>query len=113
MRYNFVVRNKEIEMKKEAKQYSAEEKVKIALEALKGELTLAQITSKYGVHATQINNWKKKALESMIEGFKDRRKASESVDSGGNQLTDELYKQIGQLTVERDWLKKKSELFKS
>ena len=39
-------------MKKEAKQYSAEEKTKIAIEALKGELTIAQITSKYGIHGT-------------------------------------------------------------
>lgn len=97
-------------MKKEAKQYSAEEKTKIALEALKGETTIAQITSKYGVHPTQINNWKKQALESMIMGFKDKRKAK---DPGEGQLISELYQQIGQLTVERDWLKKKSELFKS
>ena len=97
-------------MKKEAKQYSAEEKTKIALEALKGETTIAQITSKYGVHPTQINNWKKQALESMIMGFKDKRKAK---DPGEGQLISELYQQIGQLTVERDWLKKESELFKS
>lgn len=97
-------------MKKEAKQYSAEEKTKIALEALKGEITIAQITSKYGVHPTQINNWRKQALESMIMGFKDKRKGK---DPGEGQLISELYQQIGQLTVERDWLKKKSELFKS
>jgi len=96
-------------MKKEAKQYSAEEKTKIAVEALKGELTIAQITSKYGVHATQITNWKKQALESMVSGFKDKRKGK---DPGDDQLVSSLYQQIGQLTVERDWLKKKSELFK-
>lgn len=96
-------------MKKEAKQYSAEEKTKIALEALRGELTFAQITSKYGVHSTQINSWKKLALESMVTGFKDKRKGK---DPGGDNLVSELYQQIGQLTVERDWLKKKSELFK-
>lgn len=96
-------------MKKEAKQYSAEEKTKIAVEALKGDLTIAQITSKYGVHATQINNWKKQALESMVSGFKDKRKGK---DPGDDQLVSSLYQQIGQLTVERDWLKKKSELFK-
>jgi len=97
-------------VKKEAKQYSAEEKAKIALEALKGELTIAQITSKYGVHATQISNWKKQALESMLNGFKDKRKGKE--EPGEENLVKELYQQIGQLTVERDWLKKKSELFK-
>lgn len=96
-------------MKKQAKQYSAEEKTKIALEALSGELTIAQITSKYGVHSTQITNWKRQALESMVSGFKDRRKGK---DPGEGDLISELYQQIGQLTVERDWLKKKSELFK-
>jgi transposase len=95
-------------MKKEAKQYSAEEKAKIALEALKGDLTIAQITSKYGVHATQISSWKKQALESMVLGFKDKRKGKAPSE---DNLVNELYQQIGQLTVQRDWLKKKSELF--
>ena len=95
-------------MKKEAKQYSAEEKAKIALEALKGDLTIAQITSKYGVHATQISSWKKQALESMVLGFKDKRKGKGPSE---DNLVSELYQQIGQLTVQRDWLKKKSELF--
>ena len=96
-------------MKKQAKQYSAEEKVKIALEALRNEMTTAQITSKYGVHSTQISNWKRQALESMVSGFKDKRKGK---DPDEGNLVSELYQQIGQLTVERDWLKKKSELFK-
>ena len=50
-------------MSKKAKQYSATEKSKIVIEAIKGELTIAQITSKYGVHSTQIQEWKKKGLE--------------------------------------------------
>lgn len=56
-------------MKTTKKQYSAAEKTKIALEAIKGELTIAQISSKYGVHATQISKWKQQALESMQSGF--------------------------------------------
>jgi transposase len=95
--------------KKEAKQYSSEEKGKIALEALKGELTYAQISSKYGVHSSQINAWKKLALESINRGFKDKRRGKEPEK---DNLINELYQQIGFLTVERDWLKKKSELFK-
>lgn len=46
-------------MRKQARQYNPEEKAKIALEAIKGELTIAQITAKYGVHSTQIHSWKK------------------------------------------------------
>lgn len=95
-------------MKKKAKQYSAEEKAKVALEALRGEMTMAQISSKYGVHSSQISKWKKDALESMISGFKAK---SKSRDTSQDELIRELYEQIGQVTVERDWLKKKSKLF--
>lgn len=95
-------------MSKKAKQYSPEEKAKIAIEAIKGELTMAQISSKYGVHATQIANWKKQALKSLIEGYKSKAKSNAP---NQNDLIKSLYEQIGQLTVERDWLKKKSTLF--
>ena len=92
-------------MTKKAKQYTAQEKAKVALEAIKGELTMAQISSQYGVHATQINRWRKEALEGMIGGFQSKPKAK---DTSQAELINQLYSQIGQLTVERDWLKKKS-----
>ena len=90
------------------KSYSAQEKAKIVVEILKGELTQQQITAKYGVHSTQQSNWKKQALESMVTGFSGK-KAKQSQDQ--SELIDELYKQIGQQKVELDWLKKKSDLF--
>jgi transposase len=95
-------------MIKKAKQYTAEEKTKIALEALKGEMTVAQISSKYGVHGTQICKWKQEALELMVSGFKEKSKPK---DTSQEELIKQLYEQIGQVTVERDWLKKKSSLF--
>jgi len=95
-------------MQKKAKQYSSEEKTKVALEAIKGELTMAQISSKYGVHSTQIARWKKDATESMVAGFKAKSKTK---DVDQEDLVRSLYEQIGQLTVERDWMKKKSSLF--
>lgn len=97
-------------MGKKAKEYSAEEKAKVALEALRGEMTIAQISSKYGVHATQINRWRKEAQEWVVSGFKSKSKIK---DTSQEDLTRQLYEQIGQLTVERDWLKKKSALFGS
>lgn len=97
-------------MQKKAKQYNSEEKTKIALEAIKGELTIAQISSKFGVHATQIARWKREGIESMILGFKGKTKTKES---NQDELVRSLYEQIGQLTVERDWMKKKSSLFGS
>ena len=95
-------------MSKKAKTYSAQEKAKVAIEAIKGDLTMAQLSSQYGVHATQINRWKKEAVEAMIAGFHSKPKAA---DTSQAQLIRELYQQIGQLTVERDWLKKKSSVF--
>ena len=62
-------------MSKKAKQYSAIEKSKIVIEAIKGELTIAQITSKYGVHSTQIQQWKKKGLEYLMSGFQNKVKS--------------------------------------
>lgn len=96
-------------MRKQARQYNPEEKAKIALEAIKGELTIAQITAKYGVHSTQIHSWKKQAVESLIQGFKTKTKNDGVL--GQEDLIKSLYEQIGQLIVERDWIKKKSELF--
>ena len=95
-------------MSKKAKQYSAEEKTKIAIESIKGEMTMAQISSKYAIHSTQISNWKKQALENMVSGFKSKAKLD---DPEKRDLIKQLYEQIGQLSVERDWLKKKSALF--
>ena len=90
------------------KKYGPEEKAKISLEALKGELTYSQITSKYGPHSTQIANWKKILQRGIVDIFRDKRQR-ESQDQ--NQLIDELYKQVGQLKVELDWAKKKYDLF--
>ena len=86
------------------KRRSTQTKVKVALEAIRGTRTTAEISSQYSVHATQINTWKKQALEAIPEAFSSKRKRQEDDQQA---LVDELYKQIGQLTVERDWLKKK------
>jgi transposase-like protein len=90
------------------KRYNAQEKAKIVLEILKGNLTQSQITTKYGVHSSQLYGWKKQALESIADGFSDKQ-VKQSRDQ--SELITELYQQIGQLKVELDWLKKKAELF--
>jgi len=95
-------------MSKKAKQYTAQEKAKVAMEAIKGDLTMAQISSQYGVHVTQINRWKREAVEAMVSGFNTKPRV---VDTSQTELVEHLYQQIGQLTVERDWLKKKSATF--
>lgn len=80
-------------------------KAKVALEATKGERTMAQISSEYGVHVNQIRQWRQKLLEELPGVFSDRRQKK---DKEAEEMTSELYRQIGQLKVELDWLKKKS-----
>jgi len=91
------------------KRHDAAFKARVALEAVRGEKTVAQISSDYKVHGNQIRQWKKKLLEELPGIFKDRRKKSEKENE---ELTAELYRQIGQMKVELDWLKKKSALLR-
>jgi transposase-like protein len=91
------------------KSYTPAEKARIALEAIKGNLTAAEITAQYDVHATQVNQWKRQALDLLPELFTNKAKALQ-VDYE-SQLA-ELYQQIGRLKVENDFLKKKSDQFK-
>ena len=96
-------------MSEKRKRYTPAEKAKIALEAIKGELTLAQISSKYGVHASQINTWKKQLLTHLPDAFNDKSKQEKIAH---HDEISELYEQIGRLKVENDFLKKKFEVFR-
>jgi putative transposase len=89
------------------KSYSSAFKAKVALEAIKKEKTMSQLSSEYGVHSNQINQWRKRLLEELPEVFSKKRQKKEK---DTEDLQDELYRQIGQLKVELDWLKKKSKL---
>lgn len=95
-------------MNRKRRTFSPAEKFKVALETLKGELTLAEISSKYQVHATQVNKWKKQALEYLAAAFSNKLQVASEEDE---KKLAELYQQIGQLKVENDFLKKKCDLF--
>jgi transposase len=82
------------EMSTKRKSYSAAEKARIALEAIRGNLTTAEISTQYDVHVTQINQWKRQALNCLLDLFADKTKALQ-VDYE-SQL-EELYQQIGRL----------------
>lgn len=92
---------------RQRKNYSAEMKAKIALEAIKGQRTVPEIGSHYSVHPNQVSQWKRQVLEHVSEIFSDRRARS---DRDEEALKAELYQQIGQLQVELVGLKKKSGL---
>ena len=86
------------------KQFSNEFKAKVALEALKGLKTTAELSSEYSVHTTQINQWKKELQEGIAGIFAGKRG---SADKEKDVLLERLYNQIGQIQVENNWLKKK------
>jgi len=88
------------------KRYSAEFKAKVALEAAKEIKTLNELASLYEVHSVQISQWKKQLLENIAGMFSTQKKSVNHT-----KKFDELYRQIGEVTVERDWLKKKLGLF--
>jgi transposase len=87
------------------KRYTAEFKAKIALEALRGELTVAQLAAKHGVHQTMISGWKRQAMEGLSSMFSGRAEAKDAVRDGE---VEKLHAKIGQLLVERDFLAKAS-----
>lgn len=92
------------------KSYGGKLKGKVALEAFKEEKTLSELSSQYEIHANQIRNWKGHLIKHAGDLFEDKRRKK---DQDKDELIEELYKQIGQLKVELDWLKKKSALFSS
>lgn len=96
-------------MKKQRK-HSAVFRAKVALEAIKGQLTYAQIACKFEVHPTQIRRWKETLMAGLEDIFKDKRKPS-SQDWDKDKLIESLYKEIGKQKIENEWLKKKVKLF--
>lgn len=79
-------------------------KAKVALEAIKEIKTIAELSSIYGVHSTQITKWKHRVITGLEQIFSDKWKKDEEQK---DELLKALYEQIGKLKVEGDWLKKK------
>ncbi len=89
------------------KRYGSKFKARVALEAIKEGKTAAELAGQYGVHGSQITRWKKHVVENLPELFSNKH---EKAQEDAEKLQAELYRQIGQLKVELDWLKKKSGL---
>ena len=90
---------------KKRKILTGAQKARIALEAAKGKKTINEIAQEYGVHPTQIGQWKKALLENVGQIFDTKRSAS-AINAQSD--SERLYAKIGQLNMELEWLKKKS-----
>jgi|SRR5687767_6561025 putative transposase len=89
------------------RQHTGEFKAKVAVEAIKGARMVNEIAGAYGIHPTQVTEWKRQALAELPRAMSNRRARDEKAEE---ELREQLYQQIGQLKVELDWLKKKSGL---
>jgi transposase len=87
--------------------YSSEFKAKVALEALRGDLTAVQLAAKHGIHQTMVGDWKRQATEGLASVFSGKTAAQESAKAAEADV-EKLHAKIGQLVVERDFLAKAS-----
>jgi transposase len=87
--------------------YSAEFKARVALDALRGELTTAQLAAKHGIHQTMVSEWKRQAMDGLASVFSGKAASQESAKSAEAEV-EKLHAKIGQLLVERDFLAKAS-----
>lgn len=87
------------------KRYSAEFKARVALEALRGDLTVSQLATKHGVHQTLIGDWRRQALSGLVTVFSAKEEAKAGMRE---EDVEKLHAKIGQLVVERDFLAKAS-----
>ncbi len=87
------------------KRYTAEFKAKVAMEALRGELTTSQLATQHSVHQTMIGDWKRQATEGLVAVFTGKAEAKEGMRE---EEVEKLHAKIGQLVVERDFLAKVS-----
>ena len=87
------------------KRYGADFKAKVALEALRGELTTSHLATKHGVHQTMVSDWKRQAMEGLASVFSVK---AEAKDAAREEELEKLHAKIGRLVVERDFLAKAS-----
>jgi transposase len=94
-------------MTKSRKKFEAAFKAKVALEALREDMTVPDLAKRHGVHPNQIYSWKKQAVDNLASLFARGASASGEGEEAREREASQLYAKIGQLTVERDFLAKR------
>ena len=89
------------------KTYTPEFKAQVVREILNEQKTMAEIASEYGIHPVQLSQWKKVAMENLASVFTDDRKVAKQKRQQ-EQKMEQLYSQVGKLTTQLEWIKKKS-----
>ena len=90
--------------------HTPDEKAKLVLEALSGERTINEIASEHNVHPSMLTRWKKEAIAGLPSIFANAASKKRKEKKAHDAEMDELYAQIGKLTTQIEWLKKKSGL---
>jgi len=89
--------------KHDQRKFNNEFKARVAIEAIKGRKTLSELCGEFELHTTQICNWKKQAVDGLKDIFDNKKNV---INNSQENKIDELYRQIGKLQVENDFLKK-------
>lgn len=92
------------------RKFTPEQKAQIVLEMLKEEKSVSQLASEHGIHANVLQRWKAEAIENLHQLFVDDRKGITKMKNDYEQQINDLYAEVGKLTTQNAWLKKKSGL---
>ena len=95
-------------MATQRKEYSAQTKFRVSLDAARGTQTISEVASRHKVHPTQVSNWKQHLLKNGATLFEGK---APKVSKESDEVEKELYEQIGRLKMELEWVKKKSAEF--
>lgn len=90
------------------RKFTPDEKARLVLEILKEEQSISQLASEHGIHTNVLNRWKTEAVQNLSQLFVDDRKGITKMKQEYEQQIDELYAEVGKLTTQLSWLKKKS-----
>lgn len=97
-------------MKPTRRKFTPEEKARLVLEILKEEKSVSQLAAEHGIHANVLTRWKTEAIQNLAQLFVDDRKGITKMKQEYEQQISELYAEVGKLSTQLSWIKKKSGL---